>query len=170
MNLLADYPDIDMLLIDPTLGDADWRRCLADVFKRSNGYKIVILSPFRHLDDMQYAFSLGTVFGCLPKNSPPRVIASALDLLLSGLPYHPSMTGSFWPDGLGSRAVRRLSPRQTEVLHYLAQGLANKQIAYSMSISEATVKLHVNALLRNLNVRNRTHAVIVAQRYGFLGV
>jgi DNA-binding NarL/FixJ family response regulator len=168
MNILADYSDIDMLLIDPTLGDVDWRRCLADVFNHSDGYKIVLLSPFRHFDDMQYASSLGTVFGCLPQHSPPRVIASALGLLLSGTPYHPPMTGSLWPDGLEGRAVRKLSPRQKEALHYLAQGLANKQIAYSMSISEATVKLHVNALLRNLNVRNRTQAVVVAQRYGFL--
>jgi DNA-binding NarL/FixJ family response regulator len=168
MDTLADCSDIDMLLLDPTLGNADWRKCLADVFKYSDCDKIVLLSPFRYFDDMQYASSLGTVFGCLPKDSPPCAIASALGLILSGAPYRPSITGKLWPNGLESPTVRKLSSRQKEVLHYLAQGFSNKQIAYHISLSEATVKLHVNALLRNFNVHNRTQAVIAAQRYGIL--
>jgi DNA-binding NarL/FixJ family response regulator len=168
MDTLADYPNIDMLLIDPTLSGADWRRCLSEVFKHSEFDKIVILSSFRHFDDMQYAFTLGNVFGCLSKHSPPYMIASALGLMLGGAPYRPSVSGKLWPDGFESPAVKKLSPRQKEVLRYLAQGLSNKQIAYHMSLAEATVKLHINALLRNFNVHNRTQAVIAAQRYGIL--
>ena len=62
----------------------------------------------------------------------------------------------------------RLTPRQVEVLRYLALGLQNKQIAYEMNVSEATVKLHINALLRHLHVENRTNAVVTAQRLGIL--
>jgi DNA-binding NarL/FixJ family response regulator len=168
MDALADCSNIDMLLIDPTLGGADWRKCLTDVFKRSEFDKIVILSSFRRFDDMQYASTLGNVFGCLSKRSPPYIIASALGLMLGGAPYHPPMSGKLWPDGFESPAIKKLSPRQKEVLHYLAQGLSNKQIAYHMGLAEATVKLHTNALLRNFNAHNRTQAVIAAQRYGFL--
>lgn len=66
------------------------------------------------------------------------------------------------PDG------KNLTTRQKEVLQYLSNGLSNKQIAYEMGVSEATVKLHINALLRHLHVENRTKAVVTAQRLGIL--
>ena len=63
---------------------------------------------------------------------------------------------------------KKLTTRQFEVLRYLAQGLSNKQIAYQMSVSEATVKLHINALLRAMGATNRTQAVIKAQKMGVI--
>ena len=63
--------------------------------------------------------------------------------------------------------VKKLTNRQYEVLKYLSQGLSNKQIAYQMNVSEATVKLHINALLRAVGATNRTQAVIKAQKIGF---
>ena len=63
---------------------------------------------------------------------------------------------------------RKLTPRQREVLELLSIGLSNKEIAYCINVSEATVKLHINALLRNLHVKNRTKAVITAQMMGLL--
>ncbi|MDC0404465.1 LuxR C-terminal-related transcriptional regulator, partial [Porticoccaceae bacterium] len=55
-----------------------------------------------------------------------------------------------------------LTPAQLKVLGYLKNGMLNKQIAYDMSISEATVKAHMTAIFRKLNVRSRTQAVIAA--------
>jgi DNA-binding NarL/FixJ family response regulator len=63
---------------------------------------------------------------------------------------------------------KKLTNRQFEVLSYLAQGLSNKQIAYQMGVSEATVKLHINALLRAVEANNRTQAVIKAQKMGVI--
>ena len=63
---------------------------------------------------------------------------------------------------------KRLTSRQFEVLKYLSQGLSNKQIAYHMAVSEATVKLHINALLRAVAATNRTQAVIKAQKLGVI--
>ena len=63
---------------------------------------------------------------------------------------------------------KNLTYRQSEVLQHLSNGLSNKQIAYEMNVSEATVKLHINALLRHLHVENRTKAVVTAQRLGIL--
>jgi len=54
------------------------------------------------------------------------------------------------------------------VLELLGEGMSNKQIAFKMDVSEATVKLHINALLKNLEVDNRTQAVVSAQRLGFI--
>jgi len=62
------------------------------------------------------------------------------------------------------RRLASLTPQQVRVLMMLSDGLMNKQIAYELSISEATVKAHVSAILQKLNVDSRTQAVIAAAR------
>ena len=63
---------------------------------------------------------------------------------------------------------KHLTARQSEVLSYVAEGKSNKQIAYEMGVSEATVKLHINALLRAVGATNRTQAVVIAQKMGII--
>ena len=58
-----------------------------------------------------------------------------------------------------------LTPRQTEVLQLLSRGLPNKAIARALGVSEGTVKVHLVAVFRSLNVSNRTEAVLAAQRF-----
>ncbi|MFI3241993.1 MAG: LuxR C-terminal-related transcriptional regulator [Alphaproteobacteria bacterium] len=59
--------------------------------------------------------------------------------------------------------MSNITKRQFEVLSLVAQGMANKEIANSLHISESTVKLHMHGLFKNLNVNNRTQALIAAQ-------
>lgn len=61
-----------------------------------------------------------------------------------------------------------LSPRQTCVLHQIGQGLANKQIAYNLGIAEATVKMHVSALLRAFQAQNRVQVLLKAKEKGLI--
>lgn len=61
-------------------------------------------------------------------------------------------------------APPRLTPTQIKVLHGVRSGQLNKQIAFDLGIAEATVKAHMTALMRKLNVRNRTQVAIVAER------
>lgn len=61
-----------------------------------------------------------------------------------------------------------LTPKQTEVLKYLAQGFQNKEIAFQMNLSVSTVKLHVSGLMLRLNVKTRTAAVVEAQRLNLI--
>jgi DNA-binding NarL/FixJ family response regulator len=63
-----------------------------------------------------------------------------------------------------SRRLATLTPQQIRVLMMLSDGLMNKQIAYELSISEATVKAHVSSILQKLDVDSRTQAVIAASR------
>ncbi|MDR6788229.1 DNA-binding NarL/FixJ family response regulator [Sphingomonas sp. BE138] len=60
-------------------------------------------------------------------------------------------------------ALARLTPTQIKVMHGVHSGLLNKQIAYDLGIAEATVKAHMTALMRKLNVRNRTQVAVAAQ-------
>ncbi|MGU9958966.1 helix-turn-helix domain-containing protein [Brucella melitensis] len=62
--------------------------------------------------------------------------------------------------------LRTLTPQQTRVLTMLAEGLLNKQIAFELGVSEATVKAHVSAVLQKLGVDSRTQAVILLSRIG----
>ena len=68
---------------------------------------------------------------------------------------------------LNPPTAARLTPTQLKVLAGVHAGLLNKQIAYDLGIAEATVKAHMTALMRKLNVRNRTQVAIVAQGMGF---
>ncbi|UYY79436.1 response regulator transcription factor [Sphingomonas sp. R1] len=61
----------------------------------------------------------------------------------------------------------RLTPTQMEVLRCVHSGLLNKQIAYELGMAEATVKVHMTAVMRKLNVRNRTQAAIAAGQFGW---
>ncbi len=66
-------------------------------------------------------------------------------------------------DEMQFRPVTRLTPMQMKILHGVHSGLLNKQIAFDLGIAEATVKAHMTALMRKLNVRNRTQVALVAQ-------
>ena len=61
-----------------------------------------------------------------------------------------------------------MTNRQSQVLGMVAKGTSNKQSAYEVGVSEATVKLHINALLRAIGVTNRTQAVVTAQKMGLI--
>ena len=102
------------------------------------------------------------------KNIETKVLNSALGLVLNGGTYFPPTLINQTNDSTNLANGKKLTNRQFEVLRYLSQGLSNKQIAYQMNVSEATVKLHINALLRAVGATNRTQAVIKAQKMGVI--
>jgi two-component system nitrate/nitrite response regulator NarL len=66
-----------------------------------------------------------------------------------------------------AKPINSLTPRETEILGLLAEGLSNKLIARQLGISDGTVKLHVKAILRKLNVHSRVEAAVIAVEHGF---
>ena len=66
--------------------------------------------------------------------------------------------------------ISPLTPREKEVLRCIAQGYANKQIAYEFNISEQTIKNHVTSIMRKLNANARTDAVVIAAKQGFISI
>jgi len=63
-----------------------------------------------------------------------------------------------------------LSPRETEILKYIAEGNSNKRIAHALGIGEQTIKNHITSIMRKLNANDRTHAVVLAMRKGWLNI
>lgn len=115
--------------------------------------------------------------GFIPKTDSAAVILQAMRLVLAGGIYAPvrllsggsevNMTAC-GAKRLTGTGVDSLTGRQLEVLRLLARGLPNKLIARELDLSEGTVKVHILAIFRTLNVNNRTEAVIAAS--AFLGV
>ena len=106
--------------------------------------------------------------GFIPKRFGVETLRDAIMKVMEGdvwVPPDTDLTSADDPDmaRLRDRLVT-LTPQQVRVLMMLSEGLLNKQIAYELSVSEATVKAHVSAILQKLGVESRTQAVIAAAR------
>ncbi len=145
---------------------------------------VIVLSGYEDPAIMRSALERG-VLGFIPKAYSPDVMLSAVRLVLAGGVYVPPMMLTALPPGIvagvspqvGAEPPARnsggfqtlehlrnvLTERQVEVLQLLSQGKPNKLIGRSLGISEGTVKIHLAAIFRALNVRNRTEAVVAAQ-------
>ena len=126
---------------------------------------VMIISAVEDHKVIRRTFELGAA-GYLPKSVGPGAIRAAIETVLGGGVSVPEGV-SLAADDEQSALMRRLStltPQQVRVLMMLSDGLMNKQIAYELSISEATVKAHVSSILQKLDVDSRTQAVIAASK------
>lgn len=172
MLALDDGPAFDLILLDLKLPGAEGFSCLISVRSKAPSVPVVMVSSTDQVDIVRESFSYGAM-GYLPKSSSQNVMQNAIRLVMSGSTYIPTEAlGSFGvipfeekevvQDG-SNGAMSALTPRQLAVLDLLAEGKANKIIAYELGISEITVKAHVSAILRKLEVSNRLQAVIAAK-------
>lgn len=161
LAMLDAHPDLDLLLVDLRMPGANGIDTIRTLRARAPQVPVVVVSAEEDPAHVAALLALG-VSGYVPKSEPPAVIVSAVRLVLAGGTYVPPRLLA----GNGSGEPKPdLTPRQAEVLRLLAQGLPNKSIANALGVSEGTVKVHLIAVFRTLNVRNRTAAVLAAQRY-----
>ncbi|MDB6143674.1 MAG: LuxR response regulator receiver [Pseudomonas sp.] len=106
--------------------------------------------------------------GFIPKSSSLETIQQAVRSVLDGEVWWPPQVNepvSVSPEAKAASAgLASLTPQQFRVLTMVCEGLLNKQIAYELSVSEATIKAHVTAIFRKLNVRTRTQAALLLQQ------
>lgn len=105
--------------------------------------------------------------GFIPKTLGVDQMREAVRAVLAGDTWSPAYVDLAGPDDGSAKLAARLgtlTPQQVRVLMMLSQGLLNKQIAYELGVSEATVKAHVSAILAKLGVESRTQAVIAASK------
>ena len=161
LGLVDAHPDLDLLLVDLRMPGANGLETIRALRARAPQVPLVVVSADEDPVQVSALIGLG-VAGYLPKSDPPAVIVSAVRLVLAGGTYVPPRLLAAGA-GAGDEAPE-LTPRQLEVLRLLAQGLPNKAIANALGVSEGTVKVHLIAVFRALNVRNRTAAVLAAKR------
>ena len=131
-----------------------------------------MISASEELDVIRRVMAFGAS-AYVPKSANPADISAALNAVLAGELWVPKSLVKQVLDHQSNEAeddldlaakVAQLTQQQYKVLYYLTEGWLNKQIAYDLHISEATVKAHITAIFRKLGVTNRTQVVIQAQR------
>jgi DNA-binding NarL/FixJ family response regulator len=177
MPLIEENADLDLILLDLNLPDRDGFSVLVDLRKNYPSVSVVVMSAQQDHDSVVKALNLGA-FGFIPKSATRKVILGALQLVLSGDTYIPRQalpaeqpplkptpvaTSQAKPETGADKvspADLGLTGRQIEVLALIMQGKSNKAICRELDLSEPTVKSHVSAILRALNVSNRTEIVV----------
>ena len=169
---LEQHPDTDLLLLDLHMPGNCGFLGLIQLRKTFPALPIVVISASEELDVIRRVMAFGAS-AYVPKSAKPADISAALNAVLAGELWvppnikkqvleHSSVEAE---DDLDLAAkVAQLTAQQYKVLYYLTEGWLNKQIAYDLHISEATVKAHITAIFRKLGVTNRTQVVIQAQR------
>lgn len=171
---LVDEFQPDLVLLDLHMPDIDGFEVLAQLSERYNTIPVVIISGSQEAADMQRAIASGAM-GFIPKTASHDITHHALSIVMAGGIYVPPemlALGAKPPRGSPMHAAaspgEHLTPRQIEVLRLLTEGKVNKEIARELDCAETTVKAHVTAIFRELNARNRTEAVVNAQRLGLV--
>jgi DNA-binding NarL/FixJ family response regulator len=169
---LEQHPDTDLLLLDLHMPGNCGFLGLIQLRKTFPALPIVVISASEELDVIRRVMAFGAS-AYVPKSANPADISAALNAVLAGELWVPQNikkqvlehNGLDAEDDLDLAAkVAQLTAQQYKVLYYLTEGWLNKQIAYDLHISEATVKAHITAIFRKLGVTNRTQVVIQAQR------
>jgi len=160
---LTANSDSDLVLLDLNIPGAHGFNTLIHVRNHFPQIPVVMISAHEDNDTIRKAMEYGAA-GFVPKSTPVETIIYAIQQILAGEVWIPE---SFEQVSKGddesniAERVASLTQQQYRILMMFAQGLLNKQIAYDLNVSEATIKAHATAIFRKLNVRNRTQAVIV---------
>lgn len=166
---LAQERDVDLILLDLTMPGVQGFSGLMSLRAQYPELPVVIVSATEEPNVIRRAMDFGAS-GFIPKSIDIDNIGGAIQAVLAGDTWTPpDVDLSAAEDVETADLVRRLgtlTPQQVRVLTMLSEGLLNKQIAYELGVSEATVKAHVSAILDKLGVDSRTQAVIAASKIG----
>jgi DNA-binding NarL/FixJ family response regulator len=164
--LIESWPDADLLLMDLHMPGARGYSALAHIRGQYPGLPTIVVSGHEEAQVARRALAHGAS-AYIPKSAAVDQIVEAVRTVLDGdvwLP-HQLVGGNveLKPDEADVAArVASLTPQQFRVLNMIAEGLLNKQIAYDLGVSEATVKAHMTAIMRKLGVSNRTQVALAA--------
>jgi DNA-binding NarL/FixJ family response regulator len=160
------HPDLELLLLDLHMPGATGFSALVHIRGQHPGLPIVVVSAHEEVAIIHRAIAHGAS-GYIPKSASVETIVDAVRRVLDGDLWMPASAYIKEPvlraDEAGAAArVAVLTPQQFRVFNMIAEGLLNKQIAYDLGVSEATVKAHMTAIMRKLGVSNRTQVALLA--------
>ena len=189
-SIIKNDNDFDLIISDLAMPGANWLNAIKQIHSTIPETPIIIISAVFDKEILQQTLDIG-VAGYIPKTSPNNLIISAINLVIAGGVYIPHellySTKNISKEETKNeeyytplKALKKLaektpdSPqkglteRQIEIVKCIAEGLSNKQIAYKLDLKEGTVKVHITVILKILNVKNRTSAIIEAAKRGYI--
>lgn len=168
-NAAKEHPEADLLLLDLTMPGVSGLSGLIALRAEYVSLPVVVVSASDDQATVRRALDLGAS-GFISKSASIDEIRDGIAAVLSGEIWTPrGFELGLEQDPEVADLIKRLqtlTPQQSRVLGMLAEGLLNKQIAYELSVSEATIKAHVSAVLQKLGVDSRTQAVIQLSKIG----
>ena len=166
---LEQTPDMDLVLLDLSMPGVSGLSGLLFLRAERPSVPVIVVSGNEDRAVTRHCLDFGAS-AFLPKSLDMESMRAAIRTVMDGGRWTPpDFDTASRADPESDALVRRLSsltPQQVRVLMMLSQGLLNKQIAYELAVSEATVKAHVSAILQKLDVDSRTQAVILAAKIG----
>jgi DNA-binding NarL/FixJ family response regulator len=165
--LLERDAEVDLILLDLTMPGISGFSGLIYLRAQYPAIPVVIVSASDDVETIRRSVDFGAS-GFIPKRFGVDTLRDAILKVMEGdiwIPSDVDLSAVADPEmtRLRDRLVT-LTPQQVRVLMMLSQGLLNKQIAYELGVSEATIKAHVSAILQKLGVESRTQAVIAAAK------
>ncbi len=159
---LFRHHDPDVALIDLRMPEMDGLKAIAAVREYSPAARIIVLTTFDDDEDIYRALRAGAK-GYLLKDAPREELLECIRCVYEGKTYIPL--------GVATKLAERVSgseltARELEVLQLMAAGKSNKEIAAALFVTEGTIKVHVNNILRKLGAGGRTEAVTLAIKRG----
>ena len=176
LGLTQEHDDLDLILLDLNMPGMHGLSGLMNLRNEAPTIPVVIVSAEQDKQVVLQAITYGAV-GFITKSSPRAQMTEAIEQILNGNVYLPSdiiRTQKSSPrrsqheeHGIPPELLQALTRKQLLVLERMTKGESNKQIAYNLEIAETTVKAHVSAILRKLNVHNRVQAILSASDIDF---
>jgi DNA-binding NarL/FixJ family response regulator len=167
VQALSGHGEVDLVLLDLKMPGVSGFSGLTFLRSQHPAVPIIVVSGVDDSATIRTCMEFGAA-GYIPKTTPIEVMNKAIRAVLAGGTWTPPdiPLGELADKETGDliRRLASLTPQQMRVLTMLSEGLLNKQIAYELSVSEATVKAHVSAILMKLGVESRTQAVIAASK------
>jgi two-component system, NarL family, nitrate/nitrite response regulator NarL len=172
--LVDNHPDLDVVILDLAMPGMEGLQALSEFGRKRPDLPVIVLSSSEDPRDVRRALASGAL-GYVPKSASQHVLLSAIRLVLNGDLYVPPLIldekiNATVPRTTGTEGAsnRLLTARQIEILTLLSEGKPNKTIAATLALSEKTVKTHITAIFKALNVVNRTQAAAAGREQGII--
>lgn len=174
LRLVEEHSDLDIVVLDLLMPGMGGLSALAEFGRVRPDLPVIVLSSSEDPQDARKALAQGAL-GYVPKSASQHTLISAIRLVLAGELYVPPLILNEMANARQAQLRRRsedgrpiLTERQIEVLRRLSEGQPNKTIAFELDLSEKTIKAHITAIFKALNVVNRTQAAAVAREAGLI--
>jgi two-component system, NarL family, nitrate/nitrite response regulator NarL len=174
LALVAQHADLDIVILDIAMPGMDGFQTMKELGRLRPELPVIVLSSSENPKDVRQALAQGAL-GYVPKSADHHTLLGAVRLVMNGDVYVPPLilddtdtTRLTHFRACESTAKPVLTDRQVAVLRLVSEGISNRDIAFELDLSEKTVKAHITAIFKILNVINRTQASTAGRENGII--